>query len=410
MLKSNEYIPRYLEKTVAKLAKSFKVVYVGGPRQVGKTTLLQHLTAKRNVNYVTLDDVNQRELARRDPEYFLEQYRVPVFIDEVQYAPELFSAIKVRVDKTNDKGLYYLSGSQQFALMKNMQESLAGRVGIMSLLGFSMAEIKGIKFYEKPFFPTGKQEQLIKISQIELWEMILRGSFPALWQADAPPLAQFYNSYLQTYIDRDLVDIFGLTKVREFNTFIQLCAARTGQMLNYSELARDAGISVHAAREWLALLSQTMQVYLLEPYHNNFSKRLIKTPKLYFLDTGLAAHLTRWQTAETLSAGAMAGAFFETWIVSEIIKSYLFRGIEPPIYYFRDKEGHEVDILFEREQKIYPLEIKLRSQVKIFDIKNIDYLRQRLLKKMKQGAVMCMSSEKYSLTRDLTVLPPGTII
>lgn len=409
------YFHRILEAAVLNVHKTFKVLYLGGPRQVGKTTLLKHVAKNRGIHYVSLDDLSSRRLAQVDPELFLEQHPAPLLIDEVQYAPQLFPYIKLKVDASPQKGRYWLTGSQQFSLIKNIQESLAGRVGILTLLGFSYAEFNHTQrknsFYKFPFLterviskknPPGHSRPSDSLSS--LYEFILRGSFPELWQPNSATLNFFYNSYLQTYIDRDLREMFGVTKTSEFHTFLQLCAARTGQILNVSELARDAGISVHAAHEWLSILEATMHVYLLRPYHNNLSKRLIKAPKLYFLDTGLAAFLTQWKNVETLRSGAMAGAFFETFVVAELIKSYLFRGFIPPLYYFRDKQGHEVDVLIEENQKLYPIEIKQRAKAHADDFKGIEYLR-KLYPRVGVGALVGFSPEIRPWDRNNFVVP-----
>jgi predicted AAA+ superfamily ATPase len=401
------YIPRILESTVARLLASFKAVYLGGPRQVGKTTLLLHLARTKRVAYATLDDIRERELARRDPDLFLDRLGTPAFIDEVQYAPELFPALKRRLDQSPRKGQYWLSGSQQFSLLANIQESLAGRVGIVHLLGFSSAELARTAIARAPFAPSPHPPHAASAPG-SLARRIFRGSFPALWERTAPPLEAFYQSYLQTYIDRDLRALFGIAKISEFHAFLELCAARTGQILNVSELARDAAISVHAAREWIGILERTMQIFLLRPYARNISKRIIKAPKLYMLDTGFAAFLTRWQSPETLMAGAAAGAFFETHVVSELAKSYLFRGLQPPLYYFRDKIGHEVDVLIERHQTLFPIEIKRAARISVADVKSIEYLRTRGVR-MGRGAVISLSREPYPLTRDIDVIPASAV-
>ncbi|MFA5995183.1 MAG: ATP-binding protein [Patescibacteria group bacterium] len=402
------YITRYIEKTILEITKSFKVLYLGGPRQVGKTTVLKHLAEKQQRNYVTLDNLNDRNLAKKDPELFLQKYPAPLFIDEVQYAPDLFSYIKIRVDQSQINGSYWLTGSQQFRVMKNVHESLAGRVGIIQLLGLSNAEIDRKPFLSQPFLPSSQPlspQFLTSLGSINpIFNKILTGFFPYFWRNNVTDRTTFYNSYLQSYIERDLQAIFGLTKLAEFQTFIRLCAARSGQLLNYSELAKDSDISVHAAKEWLSILQSTMQVYLLRPYYRNFSKRLIKAPKLYFLDTGLATHLTKWPDAQTLQAGAMAGSFFETYVISEIIKSYLFRGLEPPLSYFRDKEGHEVDLLIESGQKVYPVEVKLASRVQTKDIPSMFYL-QKKLPNCADGGVICLSPQRYPITRGIDAIP-----
>ncbi|MFH1684465.1 MAG: ATP-binding protein [Candidatus Margulisiibacteriota bacterium] len=398
------YKSRYLEDIVLTLNKTFKVLYLAGPRQAGKTTLLKYLSKKVKVNYVSLDDLAKRRLAQEDPELFLQKFKAPLLIDEVQYAPQLFPYIKIKVDSFNKNGQYWLTGSQQFSIMKNVKESLAGRIGIINLLGFSMAE--GLEFprSKNPFLPGNKFACLKKLNIADVFRLVHRGSFPVLTHKNAPPLEVFYNSYLQTYIDRDLRDIFRVSKITTFHKFLQLCAARTGQMLNYSDLARDADISVHAAKEWINILVASFQIYLLEPYYKNISKRMIKSPKLYFLDTGLAAYLTRWKTPETLASGAMAGAFFETFAVSEIIKSYWYRGESAPLYYYRDKEGREVDIIIEREDVLYPVEVKLSSAVQPQDLKNIEYLQGKV-SGVGQGAIISLSPENLPLNRQNETIP-----
>lgn len=402
------YIHRYIEDTIREVSRTFKVLYLSGPRQVGKTTTLLHLSRQRKMNYVTLDDLSIRELAQRDPELFLEQYSPPLIIDEVQYAPQLFPTIKLRVDKIKRQGLYWLTGSQQFSVLKGVQESLAGRVGILSLVGLSSAEIDMFPRQKQAFSPDRRQPPGTSKQRSDIFTRILRGSYPRLWERQPPMREIFFNSYIQTYIDRDLRDLFGVTNISAFHRFLQLCAARTGQVLNYSDLARDTGISVHAAREWLSILESTLQIYLVKPFSKNISKRLIKAPRLYFLDTGLAAYLTKWTTADTLEHGPMAGAFFETYVVSEIIKSYLFRGMEPPIWYFRDKEGHEVDILLESKGRIFPIEIKLSQRISEFDLRGIHYLR-RLLPSAHRAAFVNTAKTPIVYDRSTVVLPVSAI-
>lgn len=406
------YIKRYLESAVDNITRTFKVLYLTGPRQVGKTTMLKHLASRHNMKYVSFDDFTVRRLALADPALFLAQYPSPLFIDEAQYVPTLFSALKHKVDQSDIQGQYWLSGSQQFASQRNVQESLAGRVGILELLGFSLAEQKGIPLQMEAWRPdiSVKTSKNNASSQSEnIFDAMFRGFFPRLWQENPPTTNDFYNSYLQTYIDRDLRDLFGVTKILEFHRFIQLCADRTGKQLNYSDLARDAGISVQAARDWMSILISTRQVYLLQPYHVNFTKRVIKSPKLYFLDTGFAAHLLGVQNAENLKTGLMAGHFFETFVMSEIIKSYLFRGKNPPLYYFRDKDGHEVDLLIEQNKKIYPVEIKMKVTITSEDNKNITYIRKRFPTQSQAGAIICLTSERRPFDEFTHVIPISDI-
>jgi len=402
------YIKRYLEDTIRALHLSFKILYLGGPRQVGKTTLLRHCGRSRGMAFVSLDDFRLRELARKDPELFLDRYRSPLIIDEVQYAPELLPVLKRRVDERETRGQYWLTGSQQFSSMKHIQESLAGRIAIVTLLGFSSGEIMHIPKKTHPRFLSGTKMKHSRKSTLNVYDRILRGSFPQMWIPHAPELEQFYNSYIQSYIDRDLRELFGVTKISEFHTFLRLCAARTGTMLNYSDLARDAGISVHAAREWISILEATNHIYLLQPYFPNRSKRLIKSPKLYFLDTGLAAFLTRWQSPETIEAGAMAGAFFETHVVGEILKSYLFRGKSAPLYYARDKQGHEVDLVVEDGTALKLFEIKAKATIRDDDVSGLRYFFKKYQNAIR-GAVISLSKEWYPFDREIDVLPVDTI-
>jgi predicted AAA+ superfamily ATPase len=355
------YIPRAIEPAVVAIAKTFPVLLVTGPRQVGKTTLLKHI-AEPGRNYVTLDDPLQRRLAIEEPELFLERFEAPVIIDEIQYAPSLLPHIKMRVDRDGLKGAYWLTGSQMFHLMRDASESLAGRVGIVHLLGLSQAEIA--RRPSVPFLPTkevlsSKRKQADRGSLTEVFCAIHRGSLPALLAGDnRPAVEQYYSSYVQTYLQRDIKDLSQVGDELAFLRFLTAAAARTGQMLQYSDLARDIGISQPTAKKWLSLLVTSGIVTLVEPWYSNTLTRMIKAPKLYFLDTGLAAYLTRWTTPEALEAGASSGAFFETFVVSEIMKSWYNAGKTPPVFYYRDKDRNEIDLILEADGKLHPIEIK----------------------------------------------------
>jgi len=398
------YIKRYIEDTILELHRTFKIIYLAGPRQVGKTTVLQHLGAQTGAQTVSLDDLRLRDLALKDPELFLDSYETPLIIDEVQYAPQLFPALKRRVDARAAKGQYWLTGSQQFSSLRHIQESLAGRVAILTLLGFSSAERERVPKKSTPTFLSRRERPAPRIREQNIYKGIFRGSFPHVWLPHAPSPEHFYNSYIQTYIDRDLREIFGVEKIPEFHMFLRLCAARTGQMLNYSELARDAGVSVHAAREWIGILESIGHVFLLQPYFANRSKRLIKSPKLYFLDTGLAAFLTRWQSPRIMESGAMAGAFFETHVVSEVVKSYLFRGKTPPLFYARDKQGHEVDLVIEDGRNIVLIEVKARATIRDDDAGGLRYFLNSYPNGTR-GCIISLSKERYPLDRNIEVLP-----
>ncbi|MBI1812956.1 DUF4143 domain-containing protein, partial [Candidatus Peregrinibacteria bacterium] len=321
---------------------------------------------------------------------------------------EIFPAIKRRVDASDARGRYWLTGSQQFSVLQGLRESLAGRVGILHLLGFSLAEIlrKPVSKGPFPFPKTGTG--LMPLSERSLFEHIWRGSFPALWVSHSPDWSAFYSAYVQTYLERDVSLIAGVTKLGAFQDFIALCAARTGQLLHVSELARDAGISVHAARAWLSILEQSLIVFRLRPYHANLTKRMVKMSKLYMLDTGLASFLCRWQTPGTLMAGAMSGPLFETFVVGEIIKSYFLRGLPPPITFFRDKEGHEVDLLIEADGALHPFEIKRAVQVRPDALAQIAFLRSRI-PRIGRGGVISLVPEVVPLSREDDVIPVGAI-
>lgn len=391
-----KYIARHIEKVIKKSSKTFKIVFLGGPRQVGKTTVFNKIAEKMHMGYVTLDDLDQRNLANTDPKLFLQQLKIPTIIDEVQYAPQLFPQIKRIVDKSNKNGQFWLTGSQQFSLIKNIQESLAGRVAILNILGLSRNEKKFKKITDKVF-------EKPKINT--LFKEIFEGSYPIFQAKDTPNREIYFNSYIQTYLDRDLSGIFGINKTSEFNRFLQVCAARTGQVLNISNLARDCGISAVTAIEWINILENTMQIYLLKPYYPNITKRIIKAPKMYFLDTGLASYLTKWNTLESLQSGSMAGAMFETYIIGEVIKYYIFQGKVPPIYYLRDKEEHEVDLVIENNG-LHLFEIKLSANVKAENHQGLNYYFQKSNKFVSKNIISLI--EDQFLTSDAIIYTPYT--
>ena len=358
------YIQRTIEKSIERANKFFPVVLVTGPRQVGKTTVLQNCETQPRT-YVSLDTLENRELAKNDPTLFLQRYPAPVLIDEIQYAPELFPYIKASVDKEKKSGMYWLTGSQQFHLMKNVSESLAGRVGILQLEGLSQDEKNGHPDIP-PFLPTeeyikAKVQNAAETDLLKIYELIWKGSYPKLYPADSDYWAVFYESYMQTYIERDIKALSAVGNELDFVKFMRALAARTGEMLNYSELANDVGVSQPTIKSWLSILQASGLVYILRPYYNNVGNRFIKTPKVYFMDTGLACYLTGWKTPEGVESGAMSGNMFETYVVSEIIKSYWHNGKQPDIYYYRDKEKREIDVLLHENGTLYPVELQNNS-------------------------------------------------
>ncbi|MDR2133345.1 MAG: ATP-binding protein [Clostridiales Family XIII bacterium] len=354
------YIKRKAEETVLKIARAFPVLLLTGPRQSGKTTLLSRLSETRR-SYVTLDDPEDRLFAKREPSVFLERHSPPVTIDEIQYAPELLPYIKIYVDRHKNNGDFWLTGSRMFHTMKNVSESLAGRVGIVNLFGLSGGEISGNRF---DAYSTDKDVLLERMKTAkpmtlpELFARIHRGGMPRLYEQPDMDANDYFSSYLQTYISRDIRDLTQVADELAFYRFLRIAAARTGSMVNYDALAREAEISAPTAKQWLSVLISSGLVALLEPYHVNAPKRTVKAPRMYFLDTGIAAHLTRWSDPRVLESGAMAGAFFETYVFSEIYKSFVNMGQTPPLYYYRDSNGREIDLIIRKDGALYPIEIK----------------------------------------------------
>jgi uncharacterized protein len=405
------HIKRTLSKAVQKASKSFRVILLTGPRQVGKTTLLQDLQ-KTTRSYVTLDDLNTRIKATDDPAGFIQLLDLPVLIDEVQYAPELFSYIKMIVDQEKKTGLFWLTGSQQFEMMKNVRESLAGRVGILRLQGISLAEIQGRENLA-PFLPTPeiikeRQQTAKPLTLPEVFHKIWCGSYPEVVIQDGENWEIFYDSYVTTYIQRDVRDYLKISDQAQFLKFMQIAASRTGQLLKYSDIATAIGVSEPTIKSWLTVLEASGIIYILQPYFNNQTKRFIKTPKLYFMDTGLCSYLTGWLNPGVLVRGAMSGAMLETYVVAEIIKSYLHNGRNPRIYFYRDKEQYEIDLLIEENGVLHPLEIKQSAS-----LKNIDIKAFKLLPKLKatigRGAVICLIKDPLPVIKDVTAINVGYI-
>jgi uncharacterized protein len=403
------YIQRTLEFYLKKVDSQFPVLLVTGPRQVGKTTILRHLS-KDVRKYVTLDDPNLAQLANEDPALFLQRFTPPVLIDEIQYAPALLPYIKMAVDEQHKPGSFWLTGSQQFQLMKGVSESLAGRVGIVNLLGLSLKEQQQHPKIAEPFLPTKKQlahraEFSVPLSLQEVYRLIWQGAFPVLCTL-AVDRDLFYSSYVQTYLQRDVRDLANVGDTHVFLKFLRAAAARTGQLLNMADMARDSGISPITAKNWLAILEASGIIYLLEPYHNNITSRLIKTPKLYFLDTGLCAYLTEWSSPETLEAGAMSGAILETFILTEILKSYWHNGKRAPLYYYRDKDKKEIDLLIVKDEIIYPLEFKKSARIDKTITQQFGILK-KLKKEIGEGGVICLIQSLLPMTETDNAIPVG---
>ena len=402
------YIKRHAEKTVRELSKMFGAVLVAGPRQVGKTTMLAKVTD--GMNYATLDDPILRASAEEQSGTFFKDTPPPVFVDEIQKAPMLFEQIKLILDRERKKGQFFMCGSQQFKMMKGVSESLAGRIGLVNLLGFSQRETHGIEL-DIPFLPTDeffneRKKQLADIPYQAVWNVIHRGAMPELHDNPDFNWQMFYGAYVRTYIERDVRELSEIGDTVKFTKFMVAAAASTGQLLNIASLARDVGVSQPTADRWLSILVASNIVYLLQPYSNNITKRAVKTPKLYFLDTGLAAYLTRWNTPDVLKNGAMAGAFFESFVVSEIVKSYYNRGIlELPLYFYRDKDMNEIDLLIEENGTLYPLEIKKHADPQKKDMDAFALLDKIPGIRRGSGGVICLYDKLITLSGNDRVIP-----
>lgn len=402
------YRKRHAESTVSTLAKMFGAVLVAGPRQVGKTTMLKENT--KDIHYTTLDDLIVRASAQEQSSTFFKDNPPPVFVDEIQKAPQLFEQIKMIIDREHKKGLFFMCGSQQFKMMKGVSESLSGRIGLITLLGYSLREIYDVDF-NIPFIPTEeyfseRKKHLAMVSYDDIWKLIHRGSMPELYENPDFDWQMFYAAYVRTYIERDVRDLSEIGDTVKFTKFMTATAAMTGNLLNMASLARDVGISAPTAERWLSVLVASNIVYLLQPYSNNITKRAIKTPKLYFLDTGLAAYLTKWNTPDVLKNGAMSGAFFESFVISEIIKSYYNKGIlEPPLYFYRDKEMNEIDLIIENGGTLYPIEIKKHADPKRSDI-DAFYLLDKIPNITRgNGGVVCLYDNLITLKGNDRIIP-----
>lgn len=402
-----KYIKRDMEAKIRSLAAEYACVLITGPRQVGKTTVLRSMM-EENRTYVTLDDLEERALAKRDPALFLQMHELPIFIDEVQYAPELFSYIKIAIDNGAAPGSFWLTGSQAFRMMELAQESLAGRVAILHMPSLSQHEVYGTG-EATPFtvdLPALKMRKKTNApaDMASLYERIWNGSMPGLISGKYTDRDIFYSSYLQTYIDRDVTEQIQLTDKLLFRDFIRAAACRAGQMLNVHDIAADIGVSDDTAKRWLQVLEKSDIIFYLRPYSNNLLKRTITTPKMYFFDTGLVAYLTRYSTPEILANGAINGAILENYVVAEIRKTYMNCGKEFLMWYYRDKDSNEIDLVIESDGELHPLEIKrsvnpgteLTRAFRILDSGSVP---------RGVGAILCMRPELSAIDAKHLIIP-----
>ncbi|MGI5172233.1 ATP-binding protein [Treponema sp. OMZ 840] len=403
--RKNAFLQRHADKTIQRLASSYPAVLLTGARQTGKTTLLTKITDAQAVPYLTFDDPTEELSATNDPKSFLAFHPHPVIFDEIQYVPHLFRYLKIEIDKNRRNGMYYLTGSQQFKLMETATESLSGRIGIVQLYPLSAREIRQDIFSDsfiptkKYFLERSKAFSAYTFSIHKTWQAIYAGGYPEVIKGKVAP-ADFYANYLKTYIERDIKKLTQVADEMQFLQFITVAASRTSQLVNYGDMARECGISEVTAKKWLSLLVTSGLVYLLKPYSSNVEKRVVKTPKMYFIDTGLAAYLTRWTNPEVMQTGAMAGSFFETYVIAEIIKSFANNGEEAPLYFYRDKDKIEIDVLIERNNTIYPVEIKKTATPNTEDAKNFFIMNRLKNVRIGQGTIICNCSQVAAVTKN----------
>lgn len=408
------YITRHMEKPVMELNEQYPVLLLTGPRQVGKTTMLEHLieVEGKGRKKVSLDDLTLRELAKTDPKMFFQLYQPPLLIDEVQYAPELFPYIKIMVDERHQPGDFWLTGSQLFKMMKGVQESLAGRVALLHLSPLSQSEI--MKRPPEPPFSlelpllSERQNGRQMLNTPEVFQRIHQGGMPALVTGTYSNASIFYSSYIDTYMERDVRRLSNDIDSLKFLRFLRSVAARTSQQVNYKGIADDAEIDQTTAKNWLHVLEALGIIFLLEPYSNNVLKRTVSTPKLYFYDSGIVCYLTRWSSPETAMEGAMSGALLENYTVAEIIKTYQNAGQEPFLYYYRDKDAREIDLILERDGKLFPIEIKKMASppkklTKVFDLIDKSPLQRGT------GAILCMADQLGSFDQNNLIVPISLI-
>jgi predicted AAA+ superfamily ATPase len=404
------YIHRHLETKFLKMSGFFKAVLVTGARQVGKTTMLKHLSKDRT--YVSLDDTDTLTLAKEDPKLFFMRFKPPIIIDEVQKAPELFPYIKIMCDNSDDKGLFWLTGSEQYSMMKNVTESLAGRIGIMTLYPLSFNEINGVRFNTSIDFSVdvlvAREKQAKPFDLNSVFDFIWRGGMPEAQKADSEERSIYFSSYIDTYLMRDVATAGGITDEVRFKKFLTACAANVSEQVNLSSLAMVSDISQPTAKAWLNILERLHIVYLLAPYSNNKFKRLAKTPKLYFCDTGLASHLARWLSVDTLINGNAAGHFFENHVVMELIKNLDYSSANYDLSYFRDSNSKEVDLFLEVSNKIHPLEIKMSATPDRREVKKYSILDSNEISRGK-GGIICMSPTVLPIDEDNCFIPVNVL-
>lgn len=407
-----EYMERALERKFLHMSSFFKAVLVTGARQVGKTTMLKHLAAGQPRTYVSMDNAMARALAKSDPVLFFQTYKPPIIIDEVQKAPELFEQIKIICDESEERGLFWLTGSQQYRMMKNVRETLAGRIGILELFSLSKNEVDGVAFPNEMDFSLpcllARQSLVKKNNIVDIFEHIWRGGMPDALAADAEQRQEYFNSYIETYLMRDIAEEGGITDTVRFHKFMNACAALTAEPVHYKTLAEAAEISQPTAKEWVRLLQGLGIIYLLPSYANNALKRLVKTPKLYFCDTGLCAYLSMWLTRDTLMNGAASGHFFENYVVAEMLKNFAYAPSKVNMTYYRDSNAKEIDVFVEENSVIHPLEIKKSANPDRREVRKYELLDKANLKRG-SGGIICMCEGVVPIDHENCFIPCNLI-
>ncbi len=407
-----EYIERELERKFLSMNGVFKAVMVVGARQVGKSTMLRRLAERQGRRCVTMDDQPTRELAKSDPRLFFQTFKPPILIDEAQKAPELFETIKILCDNTDERGLFWLTGSQSKKLMRQAGDSLAGRICVLKMYSLSWRELLGVRPEKELDFSfdalCGRALLFPKNNIVDTFEHIWRGGLPEVQRLDEEQLREYFNSYIETYLMRDAVDDNGIADTEGFRKFLRACAAFNGQLLNYNDLAASAGISGVTAKDWVKVLQTMGIIQLLEPYASNELKRLIKTPKLYFCDTGLCAYLSSWTGRDVLMNGAASGHYYENFVVGELLRHYAYAKDNANLNFYRDKSQKEIDLVIEKDNILHPLEIKKGTEpdkrtVRVFGVLN------NTGKQVGSGGVICMAEAPFPIDENNCYIPSNLI-
>lgn len=407
-----KYIKRDLERKFLHMSSAFKAVMIVGARQVGKSTMLKHLAKDQNRTYVTMDDTQLRIFAQTDPKLFLQTYQPPILIDEVQKAPELFEEIKILCDESEERGQFWLTGSQSKKLVKKAGDSLAGRLCILKMYSLSAREKLGVDpagdldFSLKSL--AARKKEFGQNNILATFENIWRGGLPDVQEKDEEQLGEYFNSYIETYLMRDAVDDYGITDTEGFRKFLRACAAFAGQLVNYNDLGASAGVSGVTAKDWVKVLQSMGIIFLLEPYASNELKRLTKTPKLYFCDTGFCAYLSSWTTRDVLMNGAASGHYYENYVIAELLRNYAYGKNKVNLNFYRDNKMKEIDLIIEEDGVLHPVEIKKSSAPDKSAAKSFSVLKNAS-RTVGTGAVICMSDVVLPLDENTLIVPSNLI-